>query len=230
MPRRASARTSRSSMSVGLIVIQMVVAKQVQSPVDEQMRRMRFDRDRLFGGLPLAHAFREDDVAEHQLRTFARIIQLVRLDEWEGKDVGRLVLAAPLRVQRPNFARRRSGGPRSRPGASHWRVAGRRFPQSRIRRRGGRAATSRCYCPIPRPILCRSRASSLRPGTFIGVDNASDQRMAHDVGGGEAHDLDRLDALQLADRVVEARRRRRPEGRSGSGRRRSPSGCACRSG
>src|SRR4029079_2050623 len=42
------------------------------------------------------------------------------------------------------------------------------------------------------------------PWAFISLDDASDQRMAHHVGGGEADDLDTLDAFKLADPVIEA--------------------------
>ena len=55
----------------------------------------------LFGRLALADTARKDDVAEHQLGTGAvGLCQFGRLREWEGQDVGRLVLAPPLGIER----------------------------------------------------------------------------------------------------------------------------------
>ena len=42
------------------------------------------------------------------------------------------------------------------------------------------------------------------PGAFISVDDTADQRVADNIGSVEANRRDPLDALQLADCIVEA--------------------------
>ena len=71
--RRARARTSRASMSVAALIVIMVVAEQMQRAMDHQMRGVLVERDCLFLGFGGAHAAREDDVAEHQLGSFAGV-------------------------------------------------------------------------------------------------------------------------------------------------------------
>ena len=66
---------------------------------------------------------------------------------------------------------------------------------------------------------------------LIGLDDPPDDRVAHDVAGGEAAHRDALDPLEprRSRRRGPTRRRRRAD-RSGWDRRRSPSGCSRRSG
>src|SRR5437588_792386 len=92
-----------------------------------------------------------------------------------------------------------------------WRGRDIRFRRSPLPWRFGRAFPRGGYCPIPRPPRARSAAScpnvpnGLR--AFLSIDDAPDQRVADDVGDGEADDGDALDAFEPADRVGEPRLR-----------------------
>ena len=72
----------------------------MQCAVHHQMRGMTFDRHLFLCRLERADAVRKNDIAEHRLRRGA---DLLFLDHWKGEHVGRLVLAAPGRVERAHF-------------------------------------------------------------------------------------------------------------------------------
>ena len=65
----------------------------------------------------------------------------------------------------------------------------------------------------------RSPPRGVRSRPVVGLDDARHQRMADDVGGGEAHLGDAGDALEQADRLDQAGDVCRAAGRSGSDRR-----------
>ena len=101
----------------------------------------------------------EDDVAEHQLGTVAGAVQLVgfrpseRTARWS---------AGPCRARSSSargLPRRRSAEATARRCAATGSAAGRRFRRSPLRPRPGRGRPSRCYCPTPRRIRWRLRAS-----------------------------------------------------------------------
>ena len=166
----------------------MVVAEQVQRAVDQQMRRMVLDGNAFSAAsasqTPRARMMSPSNSSGRGNICVAASSSASR--HREGEDVGRLVLAAPFGVQRADLVVARSGGPTSRPGASDvGELRERRFRRSPLRRRCGPAAPRSGYCPIPHRLRGRFRASS-RPGPFIGLDDPPDERVADDVGGGEA--------------------------------------------
>ena len=232
MPSRASARTSRASMSAASCIV-----ADGRSRADAACRGRPDASHAARPARPLSAASASQTPRARMMSpsnssgpaTFARL-EIVVLGHREGQDVGRLVLAAPLGVERAHLARRRSGAPTVSTGRLGRRqAAGRRFRRSPLRRPCGRAA--------PRSVLLSHSSSAstaissiIAPGPFIGFDDPPDERVADDVGGGEADHRDALDALELADRVGEAGLASGRAGRPGAGRRRSPSGCACRSG
>ena len=56
-------------MSVGLAILVMVVAEQVQRAVDDQVRRMVLDGDALVRRFRHAYAARKHDIAKQQFRS-----------------------------------------------------------------------------------------------------------------------------------------------------------------
>ena len=182
MPSRASARTSRASMSAASASSLMVVAEQMERAVDEQVRRMLVDAARLSRAASAAHTpcARMMSPSNSSRAIVVRSLKLVGFRHREGQDVGRLVLAAPMGVERADLLV--AGQPHRQldRAARTRRAAGRRFRRWRPRRPCGPAAPRSGYCPIPHRRRARSRASS----PLIRSALHRPRRCARPAGGG----------------------------------------------
>ncbi len=166
MPRRASARTSRASMSAASRI------------VDDDRSRAGAACRGPSGAWHGPRPARPSPRPRRSQTPWARMMspsnssgpaasalpKLVCFGQREGEDVGRLVLAAPLGVERADFVV--AGQPDRNLDRARTSVASCgecAFGDRGVRRR---AATSvvpaRCYCPIPRRLRWRPRASSAR--------------------------------------------------------------------
>ena len=125
------------------------------------VRGMVLDAHALVGGLGLADAARENDVAKQQFwtRQHLHLIKSSASAIGKGQDVGRLVLAAPFGVERADLFVAGQPDRHFDRARSRSQAAEMRFRRSPLRRRCGRAAPRSGYCPIPRRLRWRSRAS-----------------------------------------------------------------------
>ncbi|MNN33252.1 hypothetical protein D3C81_1470040 [compost metagenome] len=79
---------------LGLIVVDVVVAQQVQATVDDQVRPVGVERLALFGGFALDHGD-----ADHQVAQQRDVEQFIRHVGREGQHVGGVVFASPGEIQ-----------------------------------------------------------------------------------------------------------------------------------
>ena len=183
MPSRASARTSRASMSAASRIVVMIVAEQVQRAVDDQVRRMLLDASRPFPPPRPRRRRAQGRCRQATVRDPATFALAKSRSSAIGKDRTLVGLSLPRHLA---FSARTSSSPVSRTEISTGRstVASCGKALSAIAASAARA-DERLPGAATVPFLVGFECDlehHRRPRPFIGFDDAADERVADDVG------------------------------------------------